>query len=122
MKRYKITQNQLDAIRKGLEKFIEYANCVGIMDYAEYFVDMNKTNELYRQNPNGFFQSLNIDQEKFFDFRRDYQLLQIAEKTLPELENIHTTVIGLFVNPSTDKETYLDKIRYWLYDFRFFLL
>lgn len=119
MKSYKITQNQMDAVRNGLERFIKFVNefC---MDYAKYFADMDKTNELYKQNPNGFFESHNIDQKKFFDDYKDFQLLQIAEKTLHELENIHTNVIGLFINPSTDAETYSNKVREWLYDFRFF--
>lgn len=119
MKSYKITQNQMDAVRNGLERFIKFVNefC---MDYAEYFTDMDKTNELYKQNPNGFFESHNIDQKKFFDDYKDFQLLQIAEKTLQELENIHTNVIGLFINPSTDETTYSNKVREWLYDFRFF--
>ena len=119
MKSYKITQNQMDAVRNGLERFIKFVNefC---MDYAEYFADMDKTNELYKQNPNGFFETNNIDQKKFFDDYQDFQLLQIAEKTLKELGNIHTNVIGLFINPSTDETIYPNKVREWLYNFRFF--
>ena len=119
MKSYKITQNQMNAVRNGLERFIKFVNefC---MDYAEYFANMDKTNELYKQNPNGFFESHNIDQKKFFDDYQDFQLLQIAEKTLKELENIQTNVIGLFINPSTDETTYPNNVREWLYDFSFF--
>lgn len=119
MKSYKITQNQIDAVRNGLERFIKFVNDF-CMDYAEYFADMDKTNELYKQNPNGFFKTNNIDQKKFFDDYQDFQLLQIAEKTLKELENIHTNVIGLFINPSTDETVYPNKVREWLYNFRFF--
>ena len=44
MKSYKITQIQIDTIKEGLARFINYVNeyC---MEYASYYSDMDKTNE-----------------------------------------------------------------------------
>jgi len=119
VKSCKITKTQLDAVKNGLERFIKYVNefC---MDYAEYFTDMDKANELYKQSPKTFFEDNGIEQKKFFDDYRFFQFLQIAEKTMQELENIHTNVIGLFINPSTDSVTHPIKVKEWLCDFRFF--
>ena len=118
MKSYKITQIQIDTIKEGLARFINYVNeyC---MEYASYYSDMNKTNELYKKSPKTFFSDNGIDEKRFFADYANYQLLQIAEKTLKEIENIHTNVIGLFINPS-NKKYYPNDVKHWLYDFRFF--
>lgn len=118
MKSYKITQTQIETIKEGLTRFINYVNeyC---MEYKNYFSDMDKTNELYKENPKTFFLDNGIEEKKFFDDYANFQLLQIAQKTLDEIENIHTNVIGLFINPS-DKKYYPNDVKHWLYDFRFF--
>lgn len=117
MKSYKITQNQIDAIKNGLKRFIDYVNKY-CMDYANYFSNMEKTNELYKKNPESFFTS--IDQKKFFDDYRYYQYLPIAEKTLEEIENIHTNVIGIFIEPPIDEMIYPNKVKEWMYHFKNF--
>ena len=118
MKSYKITQTQIDTIKEGLARFINYVNeyC---MEYKSYFSDMDKTNELYKKSPKTFFSDIGIDEKKFFDDYNYFQLLQIAQKTLDEIENIHTNVIGLFIDPS-NKKYYPNDVKHWLYDFRFF--
>ena len=119
MKSYKITQEQIDTIKTGLTRFINYVNeyC---MEYKEYFSDMDKTNEIYKRSPETFFDDIGTTREKFFKDYQYFQLLPIAEKTLDEIENIHTNVIGLFIEPPTNEEVYPKKVRKWLYDFRFF--
>lgn len=111
MKSYKITQTQIDTIKESLARFINYVNeyC---MEYKNYFSD-----ELYKRSSKTFFSE--IDEKKFSDDYSYFQLLQIAEKTLDEIENIHTNVIGLFIDPS-DKEYYPTDVKHWLYDFKFF--
>lgn len=119
MKSYKITKKQIDAIKNGLARYIKYVNefCT---EYANYYSDMEKTNKLYKKNPETFFVSNGIDEKKFFDDYRYYQYLPIAEKILVEVENIHTNIIGLFIDPPTDETTYPIKVQDWLYDFQFF--
>ena len=118
MKSYKITQTQIDTIKEGITRFINYVNeyC---MEYKSYFSDIDKTCELYKKNPKTFFSDNGIDENRFFDDYSNYKLLQIAEKTLDEIENIHTNVIGLFIDPS-DKKYYPNDVKHWLYYFRFF--
>ena len=89
------------------------------MEYVDYFKDMNTTNELYKKNPQHFFDDNGIDQDKFFKDYKEYQLIPIAEKVLEEVENIHTNVIGIFINPQDDI-TYPVKSHDWLIDFRDF--
>lgn len=89
------------------------------MEYVDYFKNMNVTNELYKKNPQHFFEDNGIDKDKFFVDYRQCQLIPIAKKVLEEVENIHTNVIGIFVNPQDDI-TYPIEIHEWLYDFKRF--
>lgn len=118
MKSYKVTQKQIDIIKAALERYLNYVNeCC--MKYANYFKDMNATNELYKKNPQHFFDDNGIDQDKFFEDYREYQLIPIEKKVLEEVENIHTNIICIFINPQDDI-TYPIKSREWLYDFKDF--
>lgn len=119
MKSYKVTQNQIDAIRKALQRYLNYVNefC---MEYADYFKDMDATNELYKNNPQHFFDHNGIDKDKFFRDYDEYKLIHIAEKVLKEIENIHTNVICIFIDPPITKTTYPANTRHWLYDFKNF--
>lgn len=118
MKSYKVTQKQIDNIRNGLERYLKYVNeCC--MKYVEYFKDMNATNELYKKNPQHFFDDNGIDQDKFFKDYREYQLIPIAKKVLEEVENIHTNIISIFINPQDDV-TYPSKVSEWLCKFKDF--
>lgn len=118
MKSYKVTQRQIDIIKKALQRYLNYVNeCC--MEYVVYFKDMNVTNELYKKNSQHFFEDNGIDKDRFFKDYKEYQLLPIAEKVLEEVENIHTNVIGIFINPQDDI-TYPVKSQEWLYDFKNF--
>ena len=118
MKLYKITQKQIDTIREALQRYLDYVNdwC---MDYADYFKDMNATNELYQKNPEFFFDDNGIDKDKFFKEWKDYQLFPFAEKVLKEVENIHTNIIGIFIDPQ-DAIVYPVKAQHWIYTFKAF--
>lgn len=118
MKSHKVTRKQVDIIKAALQRYLSYVNefC---MEYVDYFKDMNATNELYKKNPQYFFSDNGIDQNKFFKDYREYQLVPIAEKVLEEVENIHTNIIGVFINPQDDI-TYPVKTHEWLIDFRKF--
>lgn len=118
MKSYKITQKQIDIIKAALQRYLNYVNgCC--MEYVDYFKDMNATNELYKKNPQYFFEDNGIDKDKFFRDYKEYQLIPIAEKVLEEVENIHTNVIGIFIYPQDDI-TYPVKSHEWLIDFKNF--
>lgn len=118
MKSYKVTQNQINIIRDALVRYLKYVDdCC--MEYADYFHDMNTTNELYKKNPQHFFDDNGIDQDKFFEDYREYLLIPIAKKILEEVENIHTNIIGIFINPQDDI-TYPVKSHDWLINFRDF--
>lgn len=80
---------------------------------------MNTTNELYKKNPHHFFEDNGIDQDKFINDYREYQLVPIAEKVLEEVENIHTNIIGIFIRPQDDI-AYPIKTHEWLSYFRRF--
>ena len=118
MKPYKITKTQIDTIKEGLTMFIDYVNeyCT---EYERFYLDMDKTNELYLKSPKTFFADNDIDAKRFIDKYSYYELLPIAKKTLDEIENIHTNVISLFIHPS-NREHYPIEVKRWLYDFSFF--
>ena len=117
MKSHKVTRKQVDIIKAALQRYLIYVNefC---MEYVDYFKDMNATNELYKKNPQYFFDDNGIDQDKFFEDYKEYQLVPIAEKVLEEVENIHTNIIGIFINPQDD--VYPIKSHGWLSNFRDF--
>lgn len=118
MKSYKVTQKQIDIIKSAIERYLKYADeCC--MEYVDYFKDMTHTNELYMKNPQHFFEDNGIDQDKFFKDYGVYKLLPIAKKVLEEVENIHTNIISIFINPQDDI-TYPAKSHEWLVDFRRF--
>ena len=79
MKSYKVTQKQIDTIREALQRYLDYVNdfCMG---YSDYFKDMGVTNEIYKENPEYFFEKNVIDRNKFFQDWKHYQLLPIAER------------------------------------------
>ena len=118
MKSYKVTQKQVDIIKEALQRYLNYVNDF-CMEYVDYFKDMDATNELYKKNPQHFFDDNGIDKDKFFRDYKEYKLIPIAEKTLKEVENIHTNVICIFINPQ-DEIVYPGKVHHWLYDFRHF--
>lgn len=118
MKSYKVTQKQIDIIKDAVERYLIYADeCC--MEYVDYFKDMTHTNELYMKNPQHFFEDNGIDQDKFFKDYGVYKLLPIAKKVLEEVENIHTNIISIFINPQDDI-IYPIKSHEWLIDFRYF--
>ena len=117
MKAYKTTEEQINFIINGMDKFISYVNTV-LGDYFVYYQNMDKTNEQYKQSPETFFDDIGVDKKHFFDGWQDYKLLEIANRVKNDIGNIHNTVIGLFINPEGNE--YPIKIKEWLYDFRMF--
>lgn len=118
MKSYKVTQKQINIIKEALQRYLKYVNgCC--MEYVDYFKDMNATNELYKKNPEHFFDDNGIDKDRFFKDYKEYQLFPIAKKVLEEVENIHTNIICIFINPQDDI-TYPIKSHEWLIKFRDF--
>ena len=117
MRVYKTTDEQIDFIVKGMDKFIAYVNNV-YGDCFEYYQDMQKANEQYKQNPETFFDNIGVDKKHFFDGLKEYQVLDIAYKVKGDIRDIHNTVIGLFINP--DGNEYPIKVREWLYEFKYF--
>lgn len=118
MKACKITQRQINIIKDALERYLNYVDeyCI---EYEVYFKDMEATNELYKKNPQHFFDDNGIDQDKFFKDYRKYQLVPIAKMVLEEVENIHTNIIGIFINPQDDV-TYPMKTYDWIFYFKDF--
>lgn len=119
MKSYKVTKSQIDIINDALERYLKYVDecCI---EYADFFKDMNATNELYKKNLQHFFNDNGIDQDKFFRDYEEYQLALIAKKVLEEVENIHTNVISIFIDPSVDKIKYPINIHHWVFNFKRF--
>lgn len=117
MKTYKTTDEQIKFIIDGMDKFIAYVNNI-YSDCFEYYQDMQKANEQYKQNPETFFDDIGVDKKHFFDGLREYRVLDIAYKVKDDIRDIHNTVIGLFINP--DENNYPIKAREWLYEFKYF--
>lgn len=118
MKSYKVTQKQIDIIKDALERYLKYVDKY-CMKYVDYFKDMTATNELYKKDPEHFFDNNGIDENKFYEDYREYQLVPIAERVLNEVETIHTNIICIFIDPQDDV-VYPAKTHKWLYDFKYF--
>ena len=117
MRAYKTTDNQIEYIVNGMDRFISFVNnCYN--DCFMYYENMEETNEAFKKSPDTFFDDIGIDKKHFFDGLHDYRLLDIAKNVRDDVKNIHNVVIGMFVNP--DGSEYPIKIRHWLYDFRMF--
>lgn len=117
MRTYKTTEEQIDNIIKGIDKFIDctnyvYGNCF------EYYRDMDKTNEQYKKSPTTFFDNIGVDQAHFFEGLQWYRMLDIAHKVKKDIRDIHNTVIGVFISPEGNE--YPIKVKEWLYSFKSF--
>lgn len=117
MKTYEITDEQIEFIINGIDKFTNYANEF-YSDYFIYFQDMKRTNEQYKRSPETFFDDIGINQKNFFDGLNEYKLLDIAIKIRNDIYDIHNTVIEIFINPQGNE--YPIKVKEWLYDFKYF--
>ena len=117
MKTYKTTEEQINFIINGMDKFISYVNDV-FGDCFVYYQNIEEVNEQYKGNPQTFFDDIGVDKKYFFDGWRDYKMLDIANKVKDDVCNIHNTVIGMFINPEGNE--YPIKIREWLNDFKYF--
>lgn len=117
MKTYKVTEKQIDFIVNGLDKFISYVNNF-YNDCFVYYEDMEEANKQYKKNPNTFFDDIGVDKEHFFNGLSYYRLMNVAKNVKNDICNIHSTVIGMFINP--DGNEYPIKIKEWLYDFKYF--
>lgn len=117
MRAYKTTDEQIEFIIKGMDKFISfvnkfYGNCF------VYYENMEEANERYKKNPTTFFDDIGVDKKDFFDGLSYYRLMSIAKSVKDDVYNIHNTVIGMFVNP--DGNEYPIKIKEWLHNFKMF--
>lgn len=117
MKTYKTTDEQIEFIVKGMNKFISFVNDF-YSDCFVYYENMEETNEMYKKNPSTFFDDIGVIKERFFDGLSYYRLMNTAKNVKNDVCNIHNTVIGMFINPEGNE--YPIKIREWLYDFRMF--
>lgn len=111
MKNYRVTQKQIEDIKMGLNKFLKYVAdcCTG---YKQYFDNMEEANKLYMKNPDTFFDNIGIDSKSFFEKRTYYELGKTAKIVLKNVEDIHTNIIGIFINPEGDE--YPVKVCEWL--------
>lgn len=117
MKTYKTTDEQIEFIIKGMDKFISFVNdCYS--DCFVYYENMEAANEQYKKNPTTFFDDIGVIKERFFEGLSYYRLMDTAKNVKNDVGNIHNTVIGMFVNPQGNE--YPIKVREWLYDFRMF--
>lgn len=117
MRTYKTTDEQIEFIIKGMDKFISFVNsCYG--NCFVYYENMEEANEKYKQSPATFFNDIGVDKKHFFDGLSYYRLMNIAKSVKNDICNIHNTVIGMFINPEGNE--YPIKIREWLHDFKYF--
>ena len=117
MRAYKTTDEQIEFIIRGLDKFISYVNNYHSGCFA-YYQDMDRANEQYKKNPETFFSDIGVDKKFFFDGLSYYRLLDIAIKAKNDIRDIHNTVIGMFINPEGNE--YPIKVKEWLYNFKHF--
>lgn len=117
MRTYKTTNEQINYIVNGMDKFISYVNEF-FGDYFKYYQNMEETNEQYKRSPETFFDDIGVDQKHFFDGLSNYRLLNIANNVKNDIHDIHNTIIGMFINPEGNE--YPIKVKEWLYDFKYF--
>ena len=114
---YVTTDEQIEFIIKGVDKFISYVNTF-YGDCFVYYRDMEETNNKYKKNPKTFFDDIGVDKIHFFEGLNYFKLLNIAYKIKRDVYDVHNTVIGMFINP--DGSEYPIKVMEWLYDFKYF--
>lgn len=117
MRVYKTTDEQIDFIVKGMDKFISFVNSC-YSDCFVYYENIDEANEKFKKSPATFFDDIGVDKKHFFDGWSYYQLMDIAKNVKNDIYNIHNTVIGMFINPEGNE--YPIKVKEWLYDFRAF--
>lgn len=117
MRTYKTTDEQIEFIIGGIDKFITFVNDY-YGDCFVYYENMEKANEQYKKSPSTFFNDIGIIKERFYDGWSYYKLMGIANSVKNDIRNIHNTVIGMFINPEGNE--YPIKVREWLYNFKMF--
>lgn len=117
MRAYKTTDEQIDFIINGVDKFVSYVNNF-YGDYYMYYGNMEEANEQYKKSPETFFDDIGATKERFFDGLSYYRLMGIAKSVKNDIRNIHNTVIGMFISPCGNE--YPIKVKEWLYDFKMF--
>lgn len=117
MKTYKTTEEQIEFIIEGMDKFISYVNKF-YSNCFEYYQNMDAANEKYKRSPATFFDDIGVDKDHFFRGLSYYYLIDVAKNVKKDIYNIHNNVIGLFINPEGNE--YPIKIKEWLYDFKMF--
>ena len=78
MRVYKTTDEQIEFIVNGMDKFISFVNdCYG--DCFVYYENMEEANERYKKSPATFFDDIEVDKKRFFDGLSYYRLMNIAK-------------------------------------------
>lgn len=117
MRAYKTTDEQIEFIISGMDKFISFVNNV-YGDCFVYYENMEEANERYKKSPATFFDDIGVDKKHFFDGLSYYRLMNIAKSVKDDVYNVHNTVIGMFINPEGNE--YPIKVKEWLYNFKMF--
>lgn len=117
MRTYKTTEEQINYIVSGMDRFIAFVNDF-YNDCFVYYQNMEEANEQYKKNPETFFDDIGINKNRFFEGLNYYRMLDIANKVKNDVYDIHNTVIGLFINPEGNE--YPIKVEEWLYSFKHF--
>lgn len=117
---YEITKKQIELIKKGIDKFIDYVNS----DYSCYFKYYSNLEfydklikEKYKDDALKFYSDNSIDITKFTVGLGDYRLLKVANHVKNDIKNIHDNVIGVIQPISNESPV---NVREWLYDFEKF--
>lgn len=117
MRKYRTTDEQIDFIIKGLDRFIDYVSKFH-NDCFEYYENMEVANKKYKKSPATFFDDIGVTKEHFFDGLSYYRVLHIAKNVKNDIYNIHNTVIGMFIDPRGNE--YPIKVKEWLHHFEMF--
>ena len=106
---YEVTKQ---AIENGLNNYINYCN--ENIKYAKYYNNMDALNKKYLGHPMDFFTENNIDSKKFFDDKQYFDLLAIASDVINHIDDIHTKIIEVWIDPDLQNKIYPLKVKEWL--------
>ena len=118
---YKVTKEQIELIKEGIDKFINYVNTCWSC-YLKYYSNLEFYDKLikeqYKGNALKFYFDNAIDIVKFKMGLDDYRLLKIANNVKKDIENIHNNVIEIFIQPTiTIYNVFPNEVKGWLYNF-----
>lgn len=122
---YKLTKEQIELIKMGIDEFIDYTNShYGC--YFKYYSNLEFYDKLIKEKYKGdslkFYSDNNISVVGFTLGLVNYRLLKVANNIKNDIKNIHNNVIELFIQPTFDiyNECSNNVVRDWLYIFERF--